>query len=195
VLSSAALVSPVRVAQDIRASPTKTTGGSRAYPAGGRRKLPQVPGNPRKPGGEKSCSCGKPPPTPAQPGTTKTGLSRRGRGFESRRSRTKSLQGHQFWCRVRECDRVLGQQRSNRDGRGAVTRRRSRRLPAESGWLARSNGSRGCCPHLTSGASSVASRVVVNSTRFRLIAPTKRRRDAIRPVHSLDRAREDAAAA
>jgi hypothetical protein len=27
------------------------------------------------------------PPSPAQPGTTKTGLSRRGRGFESRRTR------------------------------------------------------------------------------------------------------------
>ena len=50
---------------------------SRAYPAGGRRKLPQMPGNPRKPAGEKPCSSRKSPPTPAQPGTTKTGLSRR----------------------------------------------------------------------------------------------------------------------
>ena len=47
-----------------------------AHPVGGRRKLQQVPGNPRKPSGEKS-SHRKSPLTPAQPGTTKTGLSRR----------------------------------------------------------------------------------------------------------------------
>ena len=32
-----------------RASPAKTTLRSRTYPAGGRRELPQAPGNPRKP--------------------------------------------------------------------------------------------------------------------------------------------------
>ena len=50
---------------------------SRAYPPGGRRKVPRVPGNPRKRGNQKSCSWVKSPSTPAQLGTTKTGLSRR----------------------------------------------------------------------------------------------------------------------
>jgi hypothetical protein len=50
---------------------------SRAHPAGACRKLPQAPGNPRKATVGKPCSPRQSPPIPAQPGTTKTGLSRR----------------------------------------------------------------------------------------------------------------------
>ena len=50
---------------------------SRTDPAGGRRKLPPSPANPGKRTDEKACSPGDSPQTPAQPGDTKTGLSRR----------------------------------------------------------------------------------------------------------------------
>ena len=50
---------------------------SRRYPAGRRRKLPPAPANYRKPTAGKTCSSRGSPPIPAQPGTTKTGLSRR----------------------------------------------------------------------------------------------------------------------
>jgi hypothetical protein len=52
-------------------------GASRAHPAGGRRRLPQAPAEPRKGTVGKPCSPRQSPPIPAQTGTTKTGLSRR----------------------------------------------------------------------------------------------------------------------
>ena len=55
----------------------RDNGASRAHPAGGRRRLPQAPAEPRKARLGKPCSRLKAPPIPAQPGTTKTGLSRR----------------------------------------------------------------------------------------------------------------------
>jgi hypothetical protein len=62
---------------------------SRTQPAGRWRNIPQAPGNPRKARVRKPCSCGKSPAIPAYPGSTMTSLSRRSRGFESRRSRRK----------------------------------------------------------------------------------------------------------
>jgi hypothetical protein len=50
---------------------------SRTCPAGGRRKLPLAPDDPRNGSVGKTCYRRKSPPAPAQPGTTKTGLSRR----------------------------------------------------------------------------------------------------------------------
>jgi hypothetical protein len=49
---------------------------SRAYPAGGRQKVSQIPCNPRSEGGRMACSYRKSPPIPAQRRTTKPGLSR-----------------------------------------------------------------------------------------------------------------------
>ena len=51
--------------------------GSRTHPAGRRRKLPQVPANPRNRRVEKARSWWESPPIPAQPGSGMTGLSRR----------------------------------------------------------------------------------------------------------------------
>jgi hypothetical protein len=50
---------------------------SRIHPAGGRRKLPPAPANPRNARVGKSRSRRESPPIPAQPGSAKTGLSRR----------------------------------------------------------------------------------------------------------------------
>ena len=50
---------------------------SRVHPAGGRRKLSPEPGKPRKIMSEMPCSPRRSPRIPAQPGDTKTGLSRR----------------------------------------------------------------------------------------------------------------------
>ena len=50
---------------------------SRAHPAGGRRKSPPTPANPRNASVEKARSQRESPPIPAHPGITKTGLSRR----------------------------------------------------------------------------------------------------------------------
>jgi hypothetical protein len=50
---------------------------SRADPAGGRRKLPLTPANPRNVRGGKACSCRESTQVPAQPGSAMTGLSRR----------------------------------------------------------------------------------------------------------------------
>jgi len=50
---------------------------SRADPAGGSRKLPQVPANPRNGSAGKPCTRRKSPPIPAQAGSAMTGLSRR----------------------------------------------------------------------------------------------------------------------
>jgi hypothetical protein len=50
---------------------------SRAHPAGGRRKLPPRPANPRNAGAGKPCSRRESPRVPAQPGSAMTGLSRR----------------------------------------------------------------------------------------------------------------------
>ncbi len=55
-------------------------GASRIYPAGGRRKLPPAPANPRNGRVERACSRRESPPIPAQPGSTMTGLSRRRSG-------------------------------------------------------------------------------------------------------------------
>jgi hypothetical protein len=55
----------------------EATNSSRVHPAGGRRKPPLTPANPRKPPSENACSRSKSPRTAAQPGSTKTGLSRR----------------------------------------------------------------------------------------------------------------------
>src|SRR5437879_3903625 len=50
---------------------------SRTDPAGGRRKLPPAPGNPRQREVGMPCSRAESPPISAQPASTKTGLSRR----------------------------------------------------------------------------------------------------------------------
>src|SRR6266702_1973998 len=50
---------------------------SRAHPAGGRRKPPPTPANPRNASVEKARSQGESPPIPAQAGCAMTGLSRR----------------------------------------------------------------------------------------------------------------------
>ncbi len=50
---------------------------SRADPGRGSRKHPPAPANSRNDRGRKACLRGKSPPIPAQPGSAKTGLSRR----------------------------------------------------------------------------------------------------------------------
>jgi hypothetical protein len=62
---------------------------SRAYPAGGRRKLPQAPGGPRKSSGESPAHAGNPRPLPLSPEPPRPACHAGGRGFESRRSRRK----------------------------------------------------------------------------------------------------------
>ncbi len=59
--------------------PVRNSGNSasRAHPARGRRKLTPSPGNPRTGRAGKPCSRRESPPIPAQPGSPKTGLSRR----------------------------------------------------------------------------------------------------------------------
>jgi hypothetical protein len=67
----------VRIPHTSASSTTQTTLASRTHPAGGRRELPPVPGDPRKQPRETPCSRRESPLIPAQPGTTMTGLSRR----------------------------------------------------------------------------------------------------------------------
>jgi hypothetical protein len=61
---------------------------SRSYPAGGRRKLPLAPDNPRKAMAAKPALAGNPRLFPAIPEPTRPACHAGGRGFESRRSRS-----------------------------------------------------------------------------------------------------------
>jgi hypothetical protein len=70
-----------------------------------------------------------------------------GRGFESRRSRKKSLHKRAFCCRARERHRALGQQTIKSGRAWSRPSGRSRSGPARIVMLARSNGSRGCGRH------------------------------------------------
>ena len=68
---------------------------SRAYPAGGRRKLPQVPANPRNDDGSKSPAHGENPRLfPLSPEAPRPACHAGGRGFESRRSRKSPANRH-----------------------------------------------------------------------------------------------------
>jgi hypothetical protein len=103
----------------------ETTIASRTNPAGGRRKLPQAPGNPRKTTGEKPCSWGKSPLSPGQPGTAMTGLSRR-----RSRVRVPSLPSLEVPAnRALRC--LLRRQQSNPGSKRAALheRRTSTRMP------------------------------------------------------------------
>jgi hypothetical protein len=90
-----------------RAHPTlfANTGNdsSRADPAGGSRKLPQVPANPRNGSAGKPCTRRKSPPIPAQAGSAMTGLSRR-----RSRVRVPSLPSRRLPCKWAYCVVSLG---------------------------------------------------------------------------------------
>src|SRR6266508_680075 len=72
----------------------KTTPASRADPAGGRRKLPQVPANPRDGTAERPAHGGNPRRSPVSPEAPRPACHAGGRGFESRRSRKSPAKRH-----------------------------------------------------------------------------------------------------
>jgi hypothetical protein len=84
-------------------------GASRMYPAGGRRKLPPAPVDPRNGRGETPALAGNPRLSPLNPLAPRPACHAGGRGFESRRSRLSNyLQNRIFRCLSRRDSLVSG---------------------------------------------------------------------------------------